>query len=341
MQNRAAKEPLRVLLTGAGSIARRHAMNLRRLAPDAQIMMVSTRQETSKLASEMGLTVLPSVEAGLEARPQLAVVCSVSAAHAHELSILMTQVDALYIEKPVVIDRAGLESIRTALEAGWNKPTVVGCNLRWLGALRKLKAACDAGEAGRPARASLQVGQWLPDWRTGRDYRESYSAKRALGGGVIFDLVHELDSARFLFGDIAHGQAAAGHSGSLDIDSDDAAAITLMMKSGLPVQVSLDYVSRRPVREYRIVGDKGTLRMDIVARELVLEEAGTTRVLATDAADWDVAGTYCLAMEDLLRAWSTGSPTSYSLAQAMSTTSWMIELDASAWRTPGRAQQAR
>jgi len=247
-------------------------------------------------------------------------------------------VEALYIEKPVVIDRAGLQSIRALLDSGWDKPTVVGCNLRYLGAVRKLKDACDAGDVGRLARASLQVGQWLPDWRAGRDYRESYSARRAQGGGVIFDLVHELDSASFLFGDIAHGQAAAGNSGSLGIDSDDAATISLMMGNGLPVEVSLDYISRRPVREYRVVGDRGTLRMDIIARQLVVETSVETRVLPTELADWDLAGTYRLAMEDLLRAWRTGSPTFYSLPQAMATSSWMIELEAAAWRKPGGAR---
>jgi predicted dehydrogenase len=308
---------------------------LRQLVPDAQVTMVSTRPQAR--ATDEGATFVTSVAAGLESRPHIAIVCSASVSHGQELALLMPQVEALYIEKPVVIDRAGLQSIRVLLDSGWDKPTVVGCNLRYLGAVRKLKDACDAGDAGRLARASLQVGQWLPDWRPGRDHRESYSARRAQGGGVIFDLVHELDSASFLFGDIAHGQAAAGNSGSLGIDSDDAATISLMMANGLPVDVSLDYISRKPVREYRVVGDRGTLRMDIVARQLVVETPGETRSLRTEAVDWELAGTYRLAMEDLLRAWRTGSPTFYSLPQAMATTSWMIELEAAAWRKPGGA----
>ncbi|HSH92064.1 MAG TPA: Gfo/Idh/MocA family oxidoreductase [Ramlibacter sp.] len=338
MQNRASNEPLRVLLTGAGSIARRHAQNLRQLVPDVQVTMVSTRARPDGEAAGEGVMLVPSLAAGLESGPNIAVVCSISAAHAQELSLLMPQVEALYIEKPVVIDRGGLQAIRALLESGWDKPTVVGCNLRYLGVVRKLKAVCDAGDAGRLARASLQVGQWLPDWRVGRDHRESYSAKRAQGGGVIFDLVHEIDSASFLFGDIARGQAAAGNSGSLGIDSDDAATVSLMMESGLPVEVSLDYISRKPLREYRVVGDRGTLRVDIIARQLVLETSSETRVLPTEAADWDLAGTYRLAMEDLLRAWRTGSPTFYSLPQSLATTAWMIELETSAWRKPGEAR---
>ena len=40
----------------------------------------------------------------------------------------------------------------------------------------------------------LHAGQWLPDWRPGQDFSESYSASTVMGGGVIFDLIHEIDS---------------------------------------------------------------------------------------------------------------------------------------------------
>ena len=332
MQNRASNEPPRVLLTGAGAIGRRHAQNLRDLEPGAEIAVVCHSPESRNWVADFGATPVDSVAAGLQRRPQVAVVCSVSAAHAHDLVSLMSEVEALYIEKPVVIDKISLQSIQTLLDSGWSRSTVVGCNLRYLGSIEKLKEAVDSGEAGRLAHASLRVGQWLPDWRSGRDYRDTYSAHRDQGGGVIFDLVHELDSACFLFGDIARGQAVAGRSGSLQIHADDSAIITLLMKSSLPVLVSLDYISRKPVREYRVTGDAGTLRLDVVARELAVENADGIRSLETTPADWEMAHTYRLAMQDLLQSWRTGSPTRYNLAQALHTTSWMIELEAAAWR---------
>ena len=153
--------------------------------------------------------------------------------------------------------------------------------------------------------------------------------------------MHELDSACFLFGDIAQGQAAAGRAGSLGIDADGAAAIVLLMKTGLPVQVGLDYVSRKPVREYRVVGDQATLRLDLMARDLVRIGPHGSEQLSTSAADWDIPATYHSAMQDLLNAWRTGSATRYSLAQAMHTTSWMIQLENSAWRTGAPATITR
>ncbi len=347
MQNRAASDRPRVLLTGAGSIARRHAQNIRELVPGAELFMVATRDESIQWVRKFAAIPVESIAAGLAAAPQIAVVCSVSAQHAADLEALMEAnadadaIEALYIEKPVVIDAGSLRAIGRRMEAGWNRPTVVGCNLRYLGALNKLKAACESSAAGRIARASLQVGQWLPDWRAGRDYRQSYSAHRDQGGGVIFDLVHEIDSAIYLFGEIALGQAAASRNSSLEIDSDDAATITLSMKSGLPVHVGLDYVSRQPVREYLVVGDKGTLRLDMVGRQFTLMDPNGSRPIETQESDWDMAGTYQLAMQDLLAAWRTGSRTRYDLQQAMHVTRWMIDLEAAAWRSGAGAGAAQ
>ena len=53
--------------------------------------------------------------------------------------------------------------------------------------------------ASRPLSAHVSCQSWLPDWRPGRDYRESYSA-RADEGGALRDLVPELDYATALLG---------------------------------------------------------------------------------------------------------------------------------------------
>ena len=329
------RAPSRILLTGAGSIGRRHAQNLRSLAPDAELVAVCRGEESARWAADLGVVVVPSVEAGLRTSPEVAVVCSVSSRHTDDLALLMPAVEGLYIEKPVVTSPAGLQALRALLDAGWSKPTVVGCNLRYLPAVGTLKDLCDRGEAGHLALASMRVGQWLPDWRPGRAWRESYSAHRDQGGGVIFDLVHELDSACFLFGDIAHGQAAAGSRSSLALESDEAASISLLMKSGLPVQVALDYVSRKAVREYTVVGDTATLRLDFMARELTRTGPVCSQAIATSPADWDIAETYRSAMTDLLDAWRTGSATRYGLAEALHSASWTVELESSAWRIAG------
>jgi hypothetical protein len=52
-----------------------------------------------------------------------------------------------------------------------------------------------------------------------------------------------------------------------------------------------------------------------------------------------MAGTYRLAMQDLLDAWRTGSRTHYDLQRAMHVTRWMIDLEATAWRSAATSAQ--
>jgi predicted dehydrogenase len=332
MQNYDDDRGFVVLLTGAGSIARRHANNLRALRPGLRLYFVASSDSTRAWVDQFGGKAVASVEEGLIFQPQLAVVCSSSALHARDLALLMPQVQALYIEKPVVTDEDGLRQLERALAVGWTRPSVVGCNLRYLGVMEKVKVALQAGVVGRACSASLRVGQWLPEWRPGRDWRMTYSAYRSRGGGVIFDLVHELDSASNLFGEIAQGQAAAASLSSLEIAADDSAAIVLMMKSGLPVQVVMDYVSRVAVREYTVVGDQATLRLDLIGRRLTVTGPNCNSVVETVNSDWDMEGTYRSAMRDLLDSWTEGRTTRFSLGDAMHTIRWMLYLERNAWR---------
>ncbi len=333
MQNIEQNASLQILLTGAGSIGRRHAQNLRTMLPNANYSVVCRSEDSRAWANAFGAQIKLSVDDALQSKVDLAVISSGSVRHADELMKIMPHVQALYVEKPLLTDSTALIALKSLLANGWKKASVVGCNLRYLGAIEKLHQAITAGMVGRVVHASLRVGQWLPDWRASRDWRAGYSAHRDQGGGVIFDLVHELDSAIRLFGPIANGQAAAASLSSLAIDADDSAAIILQMQSGLPVQIGLDYVSRQPIREYFVVGDQASLRLDILGRQLQLINATETRLLHTVEADWDVASTYTLAMADLVRAWHSGTPSCYGLLQALHTTEWMLKLEKNAWRT--------
>jgi predicted dehydrogenase len=84
-------------------------------------------------------------------------------------------------------------------------------NLLWL------KSFLEAGELGDLFYCRAAVGQYLPDWRPSQDYRMSYSAS-ATCGGVILDLVHELDLVTWLFGPIEAVHAMTARTECLEID---------------------------------------------------------------------------------------------------------------------------
>ena len=212
--------------------------------------------------------------------------------------MLMTHGIPCYVEKPVVASWDQLTDVETVLRALPGRPvTLTGCNLRLLPSLDRLRDLLRDGCIGRPVRASLQVGQWLPDWRPGQDYRQSYSAESAQGGGAVLDLIHELDMVRWLFGDFEQVRALGGHHSRLEIRSEDCVVIALDRPGGPVVSVGMDYVARRAVRRYEIIGEEGTLVWDLSARRLELQTAGTVEEIDCGAAAFDIAATYPLTMQ--------------------------------------------
>jgi predicted dehydrogenase len=116
--------------------------------------------------------------------------------------------------------------------------------------------------------ARIEVGQYLPDWRPGRDYRDSHSARADFGGSVEFELSHEIDYACWLFGQAVSVDALLAHTSDLEIAVDDTAELLLRFDGGAIASVHMDMAQRSPVRTCRIAGVAGTLTWDGIAAEV-------------------------------------------------------------------------
>jgi predicted dehydrogenase len=297
----------RALVVGFGSIARRHVESLRAIADGTEIVVL---RPGGKPAGA-DLHFVTTMDQALQAKPALAVIASPSASHMESLLPLLEAGVPCYVEKPPVTSRADIERLRSLKSL---PVTLTGCNLRFLPSLKRLRDAVRAGRIGTPVRASLQAGQWLPDWRPGTDYRKSYSADARRGGGAILDLIHELDAARWLFGEFDRVHAVAGKLSALEIEAEDSAAIVLGPRP--VVAVGLDFVARPSLRRYEIFGDKGTLTWDLVLHQLRLGD----EILDAEPASFDVAATYRTAMREFVSAVYGGRPTTQDLLDGLKST---------------------
>ena len=244
------------------------------------------------------------MDTALSRKPDFAVVATPSAKHIDVLTPLLDAHIPLYIEKPVVTTQPDIEQLQSRLNSTqYSAPNLVGCNFRFLPSLAKAREVIHSGRLGNIVRANLVVGQWLPDWRPQQDYRQSYSARSDMGGGVIMDLIHEIDVARWLFGEFDQVRALSGKFSSLDITSEDTACILLGKSEGPPVvSLSLDYVSRRLVRRYEIVGEEGTLIWDLGGKLLEIVGPKNTECIECGKSAFDVAETYRTAMKEFIDA---------------------------------------
>jgi predicted dehydrogenase len=168
----------------------------------------------------------------------------------------------LFIEKPL---GHRLDDWNSLLETVRKKDvhTYVACNLRFDPILRHLKRALDLTQVFY---ARVNCSSYLPGWRPSVDYRETYSSKKALGGGVILDLVHEPDYCHWLFGKIRKIKGEAGKCSTLEIETEDFADMTLYHESGFISNLHLDYFGHRPKRKIEIFGEDLYMEADLMGR---------------------------------------------------------------------------
>jgi predicted dehydrogenase len=253
----------RFLIVSLGSIGLRHLRNLRALRPDAHIAVL--RQHTSvesgavPAGADQQFTTLEQV---LAYKPDAAIIAGPSTTHL-DLAIHLAKAGVhLLIEKPLADKPEGLDVlIKLCKQHGLILMT--GYNLRFLPSLREVHRLIKAGTIGRVLGARAEVGQYLPDWRPLSDYRQTVSAQRGLGGGVLLELSHEFDYIYWMFGSPARVTARGGHYSQLEVDVEDMVEITLEYQSPARlINIHLDFVQRAPMRRCRFIGDAGTLLWD-------------------------------------------------------------------------------
>jgi predicted dehydrogenase len=265
---------LRFLVMGCGSIGKRHIKNL--LALGAKDLLVyDTRQDRlAEARSELNVKTVDNLDHAWEKKPEVVLITTPTSSHVSLALQAAHHNSHLFIEKPLS-DR--LEGTNELIEAvrRQNLISLIGCNMRFHPGILGVRRLLSDGAIGRVVAARAEVGYYLPEWHPWEDYRSSYSAKKELGGGVILDAIHEIDYMRWLLGEVTAVACFAGKLSSLEIDTEDVAAMLLRFASGTIGEIHLDYVQRTYSRTCEIIGDEGTIRWDYGAGEVRLYRAST------------------------------------------------------------------
>ncbi len=285
----AVAPPATALVVGGGSIGQRHLKNLASLGA-GRLIAVDPDPARRDAVERLGAKAYAALDDGLGEKPEVVVIATPPALH---MPALVASLDAgahVLVEKPLEATR---EAAERALEAARRHDRVVwvGYQFRFHPAVRRLRELIAGGAIGAPLLLRAEVGQYLPDWRPQQDYRASYNASRALGGGIILDASHEIDYARLLVGEITGVSAMAGKLSSLDIEVEDAAVIVVRFASGAFGEWHFDTIQRAYTRGAKLVGEHGTL---------VWEWPSTVRVFRASKGEWETE-TLPFEINDLYR----------------------------------------
>jgi predicted dehydrogenase len=252
----------RVLIIGSGSIGQRYRDFLKDEIPKGFLRIL----KRSNVHESNSLSTFTTLDSAIEFQPQIAVIANPSSLHSETALIFADIGTHLLIEKPISNTKKDLTKLFELCDSK-NLRLLVGYNLRFLPSLNYFKNLYEQGAAGNVLSVRCEVGQYLPDWRSGKDYRESVSAKSELGGGVLLELSHEIDYLRWIFGEIEWVMASATQQSKLEIDVEDQALIILGFKSStnssqLIGSLGMDFIRHDKTRTCTVVGEETSICWD-------------------------------------------------------------------------------
>ena len=259
----------RVAVWGTGSIGMRHLSVLKQMS-NIQPVAIPKRTGRFKELEEAGFLVALDIQSAVRMGASACIIATDTSRHVEDgLKVLESGLDLL-VEKPMSTDAdSAMRLYNVAKEK--KKKLFVGCNLRCceslLGFRKMLK------QVGPIHSVRMECQSYLPDWRPDRPYLQSYSA-RAKEGGVLLDLIHEIDYAGWLFGWPKYLKADIRNLGILNIESEETAEIQWENNDGGLLSIHLDYLSRPSRRMIKVYGKEGTLTWDGIKGIVLLELAG-------------------------------------------------------------------
>ena len=255
-------------MVGCGSIGRRHARNLKLLGLHQLAFCDTSRAAQEQCREEFKGEIFGDYGDALQKfEPDIVLICTPPVYHVEEALAALRAQAHVFIEKPLSHESSGIQAL-IAEARRTDRKVQIGYNLRFHPGIRILKELIDSGKIGRVLWLNAEAGQYLPDWRPWQHYRESYSARHELGGGIILDGSHELDYICWLLGRPTEVICRAEHLSSLDVDVEDSAWIYLTFPDRRRVGLHLDFVQRAYTRTCKVVGENGTALWDFTAQEV-------------------------------------------------------------------------
>ncbi|SFV68618.1 Legionaminic acid biosynthesis protein PtmF [hydrothermal vent metagenome] len=248
---------MKALLIGYGSIGKRHDEVLSNFSEIASIDIV-TKQAIEGRTTYKSLQEIENIS-----QYSYFIIASETIKHYQQLAYLDMHLKnkTIFCEKPLFASKRALEIVHNEV--------FVGYVLRFHPLLVKLKTLLQNETV---INVNIKCGQYLPAWRPERDYRESYSAKKEEGGGVLLDLSHEIDYLQWLFGKMKEIKSYQVKISDLEIDSDDITLLIGKTDKNIMVSLSLDYISKISHRRVHVDTIESSYALDFITNRLIKKD---------------------------------------------------------------------
>ena len=176
---------IKISIIGYGSIGKRHANNIKKNFNFFEILIITSLK--SKIFKTSN-----NINNLKEFNPSHIIIANETYKHFATLKYI----EKNFINLAVLIEKPLFEKLH--IIKNFNNKYYVAYNFRFHPIINFLKKKINNIV---PTNIEITCKSYLPNWRK-RNFEKTYSHSSKLGGGVLFELSHEIDYAKYLFGSL-------------------------------------------------------------------------------------------------------------------------------------------
>ena len=255
---------MKFLICGIGSIGLRHLRNLKKLGYN-DIIIYSTGKSriTDAIEETKELKKFTSLDAALAEKPDICMITNPTALHVKTAIKAANAGCHLYIEKPISNNLENLELLKSRVSEK-KLLSFITYQFRFHPHIKLLRLIFQNEKLfyGKPLYVTAEWSEYLPDWHPWENYKQGYSARSDLGGGVLLTQIHPLNYLTFLFGKIKYTHINKTATNTLDIDVDDVADLLIQFNNGVSGHIHVDFLQKPRVHTMKIVTSNGRFEWD-------------------------------------------------------------------------------
>ena len=278
-----------ILIIGFGSIGQRHYRNIKKIYKDnVRFIILRKKLLTPLLTKNNKIKKNQKINHKIvkvinnlndidfkKTKIHSAFICTPSSKHIDMALRLIRYNINTFIEKPLSNNFRKLNYLNNLLKKS-KSINMIGFQMRFNPIINFLKKNHNCSKIiGDTNFIQIDHGEDVRDFHSWENYKDSYTSKKSLGGGVTLSQIHEFDYFNYLFDEfkIVKSKSIISKISDLSINVDDTSSHLFMIsnkKKSILCNINLNFYEFPKNRTIKMIGSKGKLIANLNSQEITI-----------------------------------------------------------------------
>lgn len=274
---------MNILFFGLGSIGQRHLRNINTLFPNYNFFAFRRKFKTPLLNNlnkplsgrvtlhdKYKITYVESLKSLVKKNKiDAAFICTPTSYHLKELLWCLKNNIHAFVEKPISSNLKKIYLLKKLIKNKKNILVSIGYQMRFNPLINFIKNnLVQKKYLGEIFMVAVHNGEHISDYHSYESYKDSYTSKKHLGGGVVLTQIHEIDYLKYIFDKFKFlkNSSLCTTSSNLKLDVEDVYSSTIILKNKkkkILINLSCNFFERPKSRTIKFICEKGTLYADL------------------------------------------------------------------------------